>query len=423
MGLDVLAIGELLAAGATRYGVPGVQLGLLRGDDRVVLCHGLRAAGGTDPVMPTTPFHAGSIAKALAATLALDAHARGELDLDLPADAQGVRWPETPRTLMTHTSGRPNVLPDPEETRAAFADRVGAMPLVHAPGRFSYSNAVWPVVDLLLEHATGRDFETLAGERVLGPLGLDARFGPPAGGAVGHAVAGPGDAPQAAIFAGPAAASAAGTRWWATADELLTFASLHLHAGADVIAPAAVAAQRETRIGIPGRTFADGWATGWATWDRGDYRATGWSGYTTGHRAYLRVLPEHDAAIVLLTNCAGPLLGGAGGSALWDNLAPACLAAVGVGEPGPVNDHVPGRAAEALAGPYGPVTITATGPDALLLEAPAMGVPPVPHARRYGDTFAAAASASGGMPIAFDEELLYLGPFALPRSGTRSSAS
>ena len=37
--------------------------------------------------------------------------------------------------------------------------------------------------------------------------------------------------------------------------------------------------------------------------------AFGWAGFTGGHRAYLRCFPDQDAALVVLANSAGPLLG------------------------------------------------------------------------------------------------------------------
>jgi len=146
------------------------------------------------------------------------------------------------------------------------------------------------------------------------------------------------------------------------------------------------------------------------------YRALGWAGYTAGHRAYLRVFPEQDAALVLLTNAAGPLLGGSGGSALFDDLLPHALAVLGVPAPGDPADARPPTAPEALAGAFGPVMVEADG-EALQIGAPAMGIAaPVRHERSYGDTFVAAGSPPGGMAIAFDGDLLYLGPFALPRA-------
>ena len=392
-----------LREGCESYGVPGAQLGLMRGDERVVVCAG-------DAIDPATPFRAGSIAKAVAAALVLDAAARGELDVDVAAREQGAGdgWPETPRTLMAHRSGRPNLLPADEESLTAFTDRVAALPLVHPPGRFSYSNAVWSVIDRVLEHSTGSGFERLAVERVFEPLAMTGRFEEPADGAPGHAVSAPGEAPRPVSFAAGPAASAAGSRWWATADDLLRFARRQLDAG-----PAATE-QRRWHADVPGRGFADGWALGWALWDRGPYQAFGWSGYTSGHLAFLRIFPEQDAALALLTNCAGPLLGGAGGSAVFDHVAPACWRLLGVGAP-----VLPSGGAGARSRPW---RVLRSG-----------------HGRRCGRRHAVRPRAGdgdrrarcphapprrhvrdddhplGGMSLAFDDNLLYFGPFALPR--------
>ena len=398
---------DALRAGCERYGVPGAQLGLLRDGRREVLCAGVLEAGGDAPVEPSTPFQAGSIAKPLAATLALDAAARGELDLGAPGPGG---WEDPLRALIGHTSGRANVLPDDDEAIEAFVARVGGYGHITPPGRFAYCNAGWAVVDLALEAATGLDFEALAGERILAPLGIPARFAPPPGHAVPHAG---GDAIPA--DPGSRGSSAAGSRWWVTADDLLAYAELHLHEGGGVIEPAAIAVQREPHVAIPGATVADAWAGGWARWERGGHRALGWTGYTGGQRAYLRVFPEQDAALVLLTNAAGPLLGGSGGSALYDDLLPRLLEQLGVpplGEPSATAGPTP---AAALAGLYGPAAITADGDDVLLTAAP-MGIDGARHERAYGDTFLASGRPPGGMAIAFDGDLLYLGPFALPRA-------
>ena len=113
-----------------------------------------------------TAFHAGSIAKPLAATLALDAAARGELDLGAPGPGG---WDDPLRALIGHTSGRPTCCPT-TASRSRRSSRAWAR-WVTPPGRFAYCNAGWAVVDLALEAATGLGFEALAGERVLGPLG------------------------------------------------------------------------------------------------------------------------------------------------------------------------------------------------------------------------------------------------------------
>ncbi len=298
--------------------------------------------------------------------------------------------------------------------------RVAGLPRAHAQGLFSYSNAVWPVVDLVLQRATGRDFEVLAAERLLGPLGVEPRFGEPVDGATPHRVAGPGEPPLPVAALGARAASAAGSRWWATAEDLLALAEVHLAEGAGLVHGGAVREQREVHVPVPQRGFADGWALGWASWRRGTYRAVGWNGYTNGHRAFLRIFPEQEAALALMTNGAGPLFGGAGGTALFDLVLPACADALGVPVPAaPAGQGEVQRPAGELAGRYGAATVRDAGDGNLLLEASFMGLAaPLRLARAYGTAFMAEPARPGGMPIVFEHDVLYLGPFALPRTGS-----
>ena len=295
--------------------------------------------------------------------------------------------------------------------------RAGAVPRVHAPGRFSYCNPGWSVLDLLLRARCGASFELLAAD----VLGAGATFAMPAGAAHGHRTA-PGQPPQAAESASITAAAAAGGTWWTTADQLLDYAGLHLRPDGDRVHETDVLELRRLAVAVPGATVADGWGLGWALWDRGAHRAFGWAGLTAGHRAYLRCFPDQDAAVVLLTNAAGPLFGPPGGSALFDALLPEALALLGVP---PLPSHVPpagsrsraaGRPTEEVAGRYGPVRLVADGPDRLVLHAEAFGqLEPVPYRRTAGDTYAVAGEPPGALALAVDADLLYLGPFALPR--------
>ncbi len=376
------------------------------------MCGGTTSLGGP-AVTPGTAFHAGSLAKSLTGLLVLDAAREGRLDLDQPGSELGPGlWPETARTLLSQTSGRPNLLPEPDEGLEAFADRVAGMPLVHAPGRFSYCNAGWSALDLLLRRTTGRGFEQAA-TALLGPA---TTFGMPEDAAEGHEV-GPDAGPRPVPPTHAAAASAAGSQWWATADQLLDYARLHLADGDGRLHVDDVRAVRTPAVALPGRTVFDAWGLGWATWDRGEHRAFGWAGYTGGHRAFLRCFPDQDAALVLLASSAGPLFGPPGGSALFDVLLPDLLELLGVPAlPPPAYDAPPLPAPE-LAGAYGPVRLEALDDDRLLLHAQAFGAPdPLTFERLRGTTFDVAGRPPGSTPLAVDGDLLYLGPFALPRS-------
>jgi len=412
--VDVDGLDELLLASCARFGVPGAQVGLLHCGQRTVRISGVAEQDGDVQVTPRTPFHAGSIAKAVTALVVVDAAARGELDLDVPCSQQSsASWPDTPRAIMAQTTGRPNDLPGPDEDLAGFVARVAAMPRVHQPGRFSYGNAGWPVLDLLLRERTGSGFEDLAAARV---LGADSWFGEPVDASSGHGVS-PGGIPTVVHSEYATTASAAGSRWWVTADRLLDFAGLHLARGAGRFAPETIAAMQVPHAAVPGATMADGWGLGWALWDRGAHRAYGWAGFTGGHRAYLRCFPDQDAALVVLANAAGPLFGSAGGSALFDDLLPTLLERLGVPALPAPDLAGPVTPAQELAGTFGPVTLTAAADDTLVLGAHAFGEPePLTMLRSGGNTFEVAGRRPGPMAIAVDGDLLYLGPFALPRT-------
>jgi CubicO group peptidase (beta-lactamase class C family) len=402
----------LLEDAAAEFGVPGAQLGLLHGGRRTVFCSGVLEAGGEQPVVAGTSFHAGSLAKALTGLVVLDAARNDDLDLDVPCDEQGPGlWPDTPRALLSQTTGRPNLIPESDEALEAFVARVGTLPLVHEPGRFSYCNAGWSALDLLLRRTTGRSFEQAASAALPG-----LTFAMPTDASAGH-VAVPNRGPEPAPPTDSAAASAAGGRWWTTADQLLDFAELNLTALDGVFAAADLLAIRTPTAALPGGTVFDSWGMGWAVWNRGSHQAFGWAGYTDGHRTFLRCFPEQNAALVVLANSAGSLFGPPGGSALFDALLPKLLDVLEVPPlPEPAYVSAPRTTAE-LSGRYGPLQVEAHGADDVLLHAQPFGEPrPLLCTRLGGNTFNVSGNPPGSTPFAFDGNLLYLGPFAIPRA-------
>ena len=112
--MDSAALQHLLDSAIEEYAVPEAQLGLLRGKERTVVCAGSVAVDSADPVVARTAFRAGSLAKSLTGLLVLDAASRGELSLDVPCSGQADGlWDQTPRALLSQTSGKPKVPPQP----------------------------------------------------------------------------------------------------------------------------------------------------------------------------------------------------------------------------------------------------------------------------------------------------------------------
>lgn len=97
--------------------------------------------------------------------------------------------------------------------------------------------------------------------------------------------------PLVARAYGPAGASLV-----STAGDLLRFAAPHL-------AGAAVAEMRTPQPGPAIHAWFDAWCLGLARFDWVGGPVWGWDSVLPGERASLRLLPEHDAAMVVMTNC------------------------------------------------------------------------------------------------------------------------
>jgi D-alanyl-D-alanine carboxypeptidase len=146
-----------------------------------------------EALTPDARFRAGSIAKPFAATVALQLVEEGAFGLEDPvrglldaevADRLGLDERITLRMLLNHTSGIPDWI-DEEVigTIAAdirrvwdvheFLDLAAAKPRTFQPGTaWSYSNTNYNLIELIIEHATGRDWRAEVTSRVLGPLGM-----------------------------------------------------------------------------------------------------------------------------------------------------------------------------------------------------------------------------------------------------------
>lgn len=136
---------------------------------------------------PATVFALGSITKPFTALalLRLVAAGCGNLDDSLTTYLPDYRDPSgeiTLRHVLTHTSGIPNYVTQPgywphvsrldhspAQVRALFENR----PLDFAPGtRYSYSNAGYFLLALVIEAVTGRRYEEYVCDEVLRPLGM-----------------------------------------------------------------------------------------------------------------------------------------------------------------------------------------------------------------------------------------------------------
>lgn len=316
---------------AARHRVPGASLGILRvhrdGEDELV-----EAAYGVlnkDTGVRTTTdsvFQIGSISKVWTATVAMQLVDEGLLDLDAPiiewlpelrlADP-GVTKQVTPRHLLTHTSGIDgDVFTDTgrgDDCLEKYVAHLGAVAQNHPLGAtWSYCNAGFSLIGRVIERLTGGTWDKAMSDRIFRPLGLRHtgtlpeeamlhRF------AVGHVATGSAEPAPVPVWGLPRSLGPAGLINSTVAD-VLAFARLHLTGGlaADgtrVLSEASAAAMADQQAELPDKhSLGDSWGLGWIRFGWGGRRLFGHDGNTIGQSAFLRVLPDEELAITLLTN-------------------------------------------------------------------------------------------------------------------------
>jgi dipeptidyl aminopeptidase/acylaminoacyl peptidase len=314
-----------LAGLAERFRVPGAALGVAHRGERVELGSGVTNVDTGVEVTPDTLFQIGSITKVWTTTAAMRLVEAGTLDLDAPvvgylpelalADPE-VRERVTMRHLLTHTSGIDgDVFRDTGRGDGCLARYVAGLadvPQNHPLGQtFSYCNAGFTIAGRVIEVLTGQVWDRAMRELLFAPLGLTRIATLPEEAmlhrtAVGHVHEADEPPRRAQVWALPRSAGPAGTLS-ATVGDLLTFAGLHLAGGvtADgtrLLSEESVAAMQSSQVALPVPGSADSWGLGWCRMGWDGTRLVGHDGGTIGQFAYLRVLPEHNLAVTLLTN-------------------------------------------------------------------------------------------------------------------------
>jgi CubicO group peptidase (beta-lactamase class C family) len=321
---------DVMAALARRYRIPGLQFACQYDGATASWQAGELEIGTGLRVTSDTAFPVGSITKCFTATLAMILAADGDIALDSPI---GDYLPElgelgdvvTLHHLLSHTSGLAASAEADEAAAASLRryaeEHILREDLVMPPGTgFSYSNAGYCLVGLLIEAITGMPWAEAIEAILLRPLDIEPAFtatsipGPFARPiAVGHSVnAAVGrtrpvqsSRPFYEIPVGALAVSAL---------DLVKLASLHIGAGLGHLLPAAYAQQM--RRAVPGAVpfgLADGWGLGLAVYRSADTYWVGHDGNAEGTACYLRINPADGWIIALTTNASN-------GGGLWRDL-------------------------------------------------------------------------------------------------------
>jgi D-alanyl-D-alanine-carboxypeptidase/D-alanyl-D-alanine-endopeptidase len=273
-----------------------------------------------------TAFEIGSVTKTMTAALLAEYIARGEVTLDDPIAKllpPGMSLPSfnghqiTIGHIVTHTSGLPVVPaqdhpadmnnPYAHATERDLLDALAATKLTREPGsKWEYSNFAVIVLSYALARRSGKDYETLLRERLLGPLGMNetyvARVPPQVHLARGHL---PNATPAIPWDFHPGMAGAGGVR--ATLPDMLKYLEGELGTR-DSAVTAALARTQEQVASIDGHRMG----MAWSLFTVNGHSLVFHEGGTGGYSSFAGFDRTAKRAVVLLSDTALTSVGGLG---------------------------------------------------------------------------------------------------------------
>lgn len=307
------------------WNVPGIAVGILSNGKQDCRGYGITSIETQHPVTADTLFQIGSISKVYTTALVMILVDQGKADLDTPVtkylpslklkDENALKQ-ITLRHLVTHTSGVFGDFFDDfgmgDDALGRYVEAMAELRQIYQPSElWAYTNSGFNLAGHVIERLLDKPFEDAMRELLLEPAGLDRTFQfaheaityPLA---VGHVHPDPQDEETLEIarrYPLPRASHAAGGII-SNVGDLLKFAQLHLDGGkvgdTQVISEASVKAMQEPQVKAAG--LADQWGLGWMLFDVEGTRIIGHGGTTNGFQAVLRVVPEKEFAIAILTN-------------------------------------------------------------------------------------------------------------------------
>jgi CubicO group peptidase (beta-lactamase class C family) len=324
----------LLEGFVSSHDVAGLAVAVLSEGEVVARGFGVRDVGTGMPVTAETMFHLASVSKPVVTTalVSLASAAGGRtavLDLDEPIGrwvpeftlADGREAEVTARRLLSHTSGLPDVREyrwhDPDlgdEALSEFARSLSGWRLESEPGtEFSYCNAGFELLGLVLARVVGTTFEEAVRRLVLAPLGMrrstflraevpeDLEASPH----VGMPLIVPGDAYPYTRRHAPSSSL------HSNLVEMCRFLTAHLDPVADRertggqwarLDPSLVDLLWRPVVPVGRPPWEESAALGWAVGSYRGHRTVGHSGLDPGFGSRIVLVPERGTGVVVLAN-------------------------------------------------------------------------------------------------------------------------
>ncbi|RSM80028.1 serine hydrolase [Kibdelosporangium aridum] len=326
MTLDRARVAELLA----EYGIPSAAIGILHNGQITEFAVGVKNIETREPATTDTVYQCGSMTKTWTALAFMQLVDEGKVDLDEPVRTYlpgfTVADPEvsaevTSRQLLYHTNGIEEAYGDPGEGDDVYecmveniADAPQVFPLGHTHG---YSAALgYAILARILEVLDGKRWDDVMRDRLFDPMGLTSTSSwhehvDETRAATGHLIRCMDEGPIVTPIDYLPRAFGPGGGITSTIREVLTMAHVLLNEGMApngkrIVSAESIREMTRSRVPVPDPyTFGPQWSLGLIVCDWHGETVYATDGSTIGQNARLRLLPDSDTAIAMLTN-GGP---------------------------------------------------------------------------------------------------------------------
>ncbi|WP_410597612.1 serine hydrolase domain-containing protein [Amycolatopsis sp. lyj-23] len=321
---------DRVAALLAEYGIPGAAIGVLRDGRTTEFAVGVKNVGTGGPATTDTVFQIGSMTKTWTALAFLQLVDEGKAALDEPVRTYlpdfAVADPETTakvtaRHLLNHTNGIEESFGDPgegDDVHERMVAHIAGAPQVFPLGRtHGYSAALgYALLARITEVLDGKCWDDVMRDRLFVPLGLTSTNTrrdrvDRTRAATGHLLRSPAEGPVVTPMDFLPRAFGAGGGITSTVREVLVLAHVLLDDGTApdgrrIVSAASVREMQRSRVPVPDPyLFGPEWALGLIVCDWHGETVYATDGSTIGQNARLRILPDRNTAVAVLTN-GGP---------------------------------------------------------------------------------------------------------------------
>lgn len=327
---DVTQIQARVSEFLAEYGIPSAAIGVLHGGEITDFAVGIKNVETAEPATTDTIYQCGSMTKTWTALAFMQFVDERKVSLDEPVRTYlpgfKVADPEvsarvTPRHLLNHTNGIEEDYGYPgedddvyERMVANIADAPQVQPLGYMHG---YSAALgYAILARIMEVIDGKRWDDIMRDRLFTPLGLTNTSSwreqvDQDRAATGHLIRSLEEGPIVSPLGYLPRAFGPGGNITSTVREVLTMAHVFLNGGralneTQIISAESLREMMESRVPIPDPyMFGPYWALGFIVCDWYGETVYATDGSTVGQNARLRILPDANLALAMLTN-GGP---------------------------------------------------------------------------------------------------------------------